>query len=283
MIVNSKEILREAYKNKYAIPHFNINNLESTRYILEECEACKSPVIIGVSESAARYMGGYVTVATMIKNLHNFLNISVPVVIHLDHGSSVEECIKAIIAGFTSVMYDGSKLTIDENIKNLKTLIEYAEKFDISIEGEVGVISKTSDNNLDLIAYSNVEECIKLCKDAKIDALAPSIGNKHGLYKGTPNINLDLLSIINTKLNIPLVLHGGSFIPNDIIEKLIDLGICKININTELQYKWALGVKEYLNGNKEEIDPRKIISSGEKLMKDEIRNKINLFKSFNKS
>lgn len=283
MIVNSKELLNRAYKNKYAIPQFNINNLESTRYILEECESCKSPVIVGVSETAAQYMGGYVTVATMIKNLHNFLNITVPVVIHLDHGSSIEECIKAIIAGFTSVMYDGSKLTIEENIKNLKTLIEYAEKFDISVEAEVGVILKTSDNNLGDIAYSNVEECTKLYSEVKIDSLAPSIGNQHGIYKGTPNINLDLLNSINESLKIPLVLHGGSFIQNDTIEKLINLGICKININTELQYKWALGVRNFLKENQEEIDFRKIVGSGEKLMKEEIRNKINLFKSFNKS
>lgn len=283
VIVNSKKLLRDAYLNKYAIPHFNINNLEWCKYILEECEKNNSPVILGVSESAQKYMGGYNTVVSMINNLISFLNINIPVVIHLDHGSTVEECIKAIDAGFTSVMYDGSKLDIRENIKNLKIVKEYADMYDVSVEAEIGHIEDAKDTKLDSIAYANIDDCIKLVEETGVDSIAPAIGNAHGLYKYPVNINFKLLNDINSKVHIPLVLHGGSGISDELIEKLIAQGISKININTELQSKWAIGVRKYLNDNKDAIDPRKIIESGQHLMKEEIKHKLILFKSIDKA
>lgn len=279
MIVNSKQLLKKAQKEKYAVPHFNINNLEWCKYILEECNDNKSPVIISVSEKTADYMGGYKTVVDIIKDMHEYYKINIPVVIHLDHAKSIESCINAINAGFTSIMYDGSVLGINLNIKNLKQVCEYAKKYDVSVEGEVGVINN---NNVD-VAYASIGDCISICKNASIDSLAPSIGNVHGIYKGIPKINLKLVEEISNKTNIPLVLHGASFIPDETIEKLINIGVSKININTELQDEWAKEVRNFLNINKYEIDPKKIISSGEKNIKNKIREKLILFKSINKA
>lgn len=279
MIINSKQLLKKAYKEKYAVPHFNINNLEWCKYILEECNDNKSPVIISVSEKTADYMGGYKTVVDIIKDMYEYYKINIPLVIHLDHAKSIESCINAINAGFTSIMYDGSSLDINLNIKNLKQVCEYAKKYDVSVEGEVGVINN---NNID-VAYASIGDCINICNNTSIDSLAPSIGNVHGIYKEIPKINLKLVEQISNRTNIPLVLHGASFIPNQTIEKLINLGISKININTELQNEWAKEIRKFLNLNKDEIDPKKIISSGEKNIKNKIREKLILFKSINKA
>lgn len=279
MIVNSKQLLKKAQKEKYAVPHFNINNLEWCKYILEECNDNKSPVIISVSEKTADYMGGYKTVVDIIKDMHEYYKINIPVVIHLDHAKSIESCINAINAGFTSIMYDGSVLGINLNIENLKQVCEYAKKYDVSVEGEVGVINN---NNVD-VAYASIGDCISIYKNTSIDSLAPSIGNVHGIYKEIPKINLKLVEEISNKTNIPLVLHGASFIPDETIEKLINIGVSKININTELQDEWAKEVRNFLNINKYEIDPKKIISSGEKNIKNKIREKLILFKSINKA
>lgn len=282
MIVNAKEMLLKAKKEKYAVPHFNINNLEWIRYILEECEKNNSPVILGVSEGAAKYMGGYVVVASLVKNLHNALNITVPVAIHLDHGSSPEECIKAIKAGFTSVMYDGSKETLEENIKKTKEVVDFAKKFDITVEAELGHIGGVEDGIVDEIAYAKLEDCIKLCKETNVDFLAPALGSSHGIYEGIPKLNFELMKQISDEVDLPLVLHGGSGIPDELIKKSIECGITKINVNTELQIAWSNQVRKYLS-ECNEYDPRKIIKSGETNMKNTIRDKIILFNSKNKS
>ena len=282
MIVNAKEMLLKAKKEKYAVPHFNINNLEWIRYILEECEKNNSPVILGVSEGAAKYMGGYVVVASLVKNLHNSLNITVPVAIHLDHGSSPEECIKAIKAGFTSVMYDGSKETLEENIKKTKEVVDFAKKFDVTVEAELGHIGGVEDDIIDEIAYAKLEDCIKLCKETNVDFLAPALGSSHGIYKGIPKLNFELMKQISEVVDLPLVLHGGSGIPDDLIKESIECGISKINVNTELQISWSNKVRKYLSEN-DEYDPRKIIQSGEIEMKNTIESKIILFNSKNKS
>lgn len=282
MIVNSKEMLLKAKKEKYAVPHFNINNLEWIRYILEECEKNNSPVILGVSEGAAKYMGGYVVVASLVKNLHNALNITVPVAIHLDHGSSPEECIKAIVAGFTSVMYDGSKETLEENIKKTKEVVDFAKQFDVTVEAELGHIGGVEDGIVDEIAYAKLEDCIKLCKEANIDFLAPALGSSHGIYKGIPKLNFELMKQISDYVDLPLVLHGGSGIPDELIKKSIEYGISKINVNTELQISWSNQVRKYLS-ECNEYDPRKIIKSGEINMKNTIGDKIILFNSKNKA
>lgn len=271
MIVNSHDILIKAKKNKIAIPHFNINNLEWTKYILEECNNNNSPVILGVSEGAIKYMGGTKTVASIVRALDNELKINVPVVLHLDHGSNFDICKKAIDDGFTSVMIDASLLSLEENIKITKKVVEYAEKYSVSVEAELGHIG---DNN-----YTNLEEAIRFVKETKIDSLAPAIGTVHGIYKSKPNLDIELCSKLSKELPIPLVLHGGSGLDDLTLKRVVNAGISKVNINTELQIVWSNAVKKYLMENGTVYDPRKIISAGETEMKRVIRDKINILSS----
>lgn len=279
MIENAKKILEKAKTNKYAIPHFNINNLEWTRFILEECNNLNSPVIIGVSEGAAKYMGGYKTISNLVKNLVEYLNIEIPVIIHLDHGSSVEECKKAIDQGFTSVMFDGSKYSLVENINMTKEVVEYAKKYNVTVEAEIGHIGGEEDGVADELAYANVNDAIKLYEETKIDFLAPALGSVHGIYKGKTNLNFERMKKIYDATNIPLVLHGGTGIPDDLIEEAIKNGVSKININTELQIAWSNEVKKYMFENNNIYDPRKIIKSGEIELKKVVRSKVILFGS----
>ena len=279
MIENAKKILEKAKTNKYAIPHFNINNLEWTRFILEECNNLNSPVIIGVSEGAAKYMGGYKTISNLVKNLVEYLNIEIPVIIHLDHGSSVEECKKAIDQGFTSVMFDGSKYSLIENINMTKEVVEYAKKYNVTVEAEIGHIGGEEDGVADELAYANVNDAIKLYEETKIDFLAPALGSVHGIYKGKTNLNFERMKKIYDATNIPLVLHGGTGIPDDLIEEAIKNGVSKININTELQIAWSNEVKKYMFENNNIYDPRKIIKSGEIELKKVVRSKVILFGS----
>lgn len=271
MLTNMKEILEKASKENYAIAQFNINNLEWTRFILEECEQQNQPVILGVSEGAIKYMGGYNTVVNLIKNLIKDLNITIPVSIHLDHGSSVESCKKAIEAGFTSVMIDSSKKNIEENIKDTKEVIELAHP-NILVESEVGPIGTLKKDQM----YTNIEDCVKLSK-TNINLLAPAIGNKHGIYDGQPVLDFKLLQEIKEKTQLPLVLHGASGLDDKQIKKCIENGINKINFNTDLQIAWAEDVRNYIKENNV-YDPRKIIKAGEKALKNKIKEKLELLK-----
>ena len=268
MIVNSKELLIEAKKKKKCIFQFNINNLEWTRFILEECEYLEEPVILGISESTVEYMGGYKTISNLIKNLCIYLNITIPVVIHLDHGKTFDSCKKAIDNVFTSVMIDASKYNIDENINITKKVCDYAHKKNVTVECEMGYI-KTEEEDVEL---TKVADAIRLIKETNADALAPSVGNAHGIYRNKANLDYNRISQISHEVNIPLVLHGGSGLSNEQIKQAIDCGICKLNINTELQQAWASGVRKYLLEN-DEYDPRKIIKSGESNIKKVIENK----------
>ena len=272
MIINSKKVLLDAKKNKIAIPHFNINNLEWTKYILEECNRNNCPVILGVSEGAIKYMGGTKTVANIIKALDEELNIKIPVIIHLDHGSSIEMCKKAIDDGFTSVMIDASKYSLEENIKLTKEVVEYAKKNNVTVEAELGHIGEDK-------LYANVEESKIFVKETNIDSLAPAIGTVHGIYKSEPNLDIELCNKISKEVDIPLVLHGGSGLDDETLKKVIQAGICKININTELQQVWSKAVRKYLEENESVYDPRKIISSGEEEMKKIIKHKIDVLSS----
>ena len=276
MLVNFIEMLNKAKKEKYAIPHFNINNLEWTKYILEECQKLNIPVILGVSDGAATYMGGYNTIYGMVTGLINDLGITIPVCLHVDHGSS-ETCKKAIDAGFTSVMIDASKLPLEENIKVTKEVVDYAHSKGVSVEAEVGHIGGTEDNITSIETNATLDECISLYENTKIDAIAPALGSVHGFYKGEPNLDFDRMKLINETLPIPLVLHGGSGIPDDQIKKAIECGTSKINVNTELQYAWTQGVREKLKIDNEVYDPRKVIGSGEINLKEIIDKKVSLF------
>ena len=280
MLVNTKVLLEKAKNGNYAIPQFNINNLEWTKYILEECNKNNSPVILGVSESAIKYMGGYNVVSYLVTLLIKDLDITIPVSLHLDHGSSFESCKKAVDAGFTSVMIDASEYDIDKNIEITKQVVDYAHKNNVSVEAEIGIISKNKEVLED--NYASVEESIKLYKSTNIDSLAPSVGTMHGLYKEKPNLNFERIKEIKDALNIPLVLHGGTGIPDEDIQKCIECGIKKININTELQVVWSNSIKEYIKNNSDVYDPRKIISSGEENIKKVIKDKLHILGSFNK-
>ena len=271
-------MLMNAKHNHKAIFHFNINNLEWTKWILEKCNELNEPVILGVSENAISYMGGYNVIVSIVKSLINDLNISIPVCLHLDHGKSVESCKKAIDAGFTSVMIDLSKLCLEDNINETKKVVLYAKEKDISVEAEIGSMGSIDNNNLDLGSKTNLSDCLKFVNETKVDSIAASVGTIHGIYKGELDIDYKLIENISNSIEIPLVLHGGSGLSNDILKKCIESGITKININSDLQYEWSLGVREYLNNNKEVIDPRKIISSGEDKFKKMLENKININK-----
>lgn len=277
MLVNSIKMLQDAKKGGYAIPQFNINNLEWTKYILEECQNNNVPVILGVSEGAAKYMGGFFTVAQLVKGLISDLNITIDVCLHLDHGSSFEKCKNAIDCGFTSVMIDASKYEIEENVKITKEVVDYAHEKGISVEAEVGHIGGDEDGVSNDIYHATLEDCIKLYKETNIDSIAPALGSVHGLYKGLPNLNFERMSLINETLDIPLVLHGGTGIPNDDIKKAISCGISKININTELQVAWHDAVLSFVKENEKVYDPRKVIGSGQASMRKTIVDKINLF------
>ena len=276
MLVNMIEILNAAKENKYAVAQFNINNLEWTRFILEECNKLNVPVILGVSEGALKYMGGYETVANLVKNLIKYLGVAIPVSIHLDHGSSYESCKDAIDAGFTSVMIDASKYELEENIRITKSVVEYAHDKNISVEAEIGHVGENNNGTISEIKYAEVDDCVRFCNETNIDFLAPALGSVHGPYIGEPNLNFVRMKEIRSACNIPLVLHGGSGIYDEQIKEAINCGICKININTELQQVWASGVREYLKENINIYDPRKIIKAGENNIKKIIDEKISL-------
>lgn len=283
MLVNMKDMLLKAKENKYAVPHFNINNLEWTKFILEECEELRSPVILGVSEGATKYMGGYNVVADMVRALVSSLNITVPVALHLDHGSNFDNCKKALDAGFTSVMIDASKHALEENIRITKEVVDYAKGFNATVEAEIGHIGGEEDGMSGGILYADVLECIELVEKTNIDALAPALGSVHGLYKGEPKLEFNLMKEIGLKTNMPLVLHGGTGIPDYQIKQAIECGTTKININTELQIAWTNGVREFLSNDSKVYDPRKVIKGGESNIKKAIKEKIELLGSLNKA
>ncbi|MGY5139754.1 class II fructose-1,6-bisphosphate aldolase [Mycoplasmopsis gallinarum] len=264
-LVNAKAMLQDAYKNHYAVPHINTNNLEWTKAILLTAQKNNCPLIIGVSEGAIKYMGGYKTVANLVKNLIEELNITVDIALHLDHGS-YEACLKAIDNGFTSVMFDGSKLNFEENLNLTKKLIEICKIKNISLEVEVGSIGGEEDGiiaNGELADLSEAKELANL----GIDVLAAGIGNIHGPYPTNWNgLNFDKLQELHQNLNIGIVLHGGSGIPYEQVAKAIELGVTKININTELQQANHQAIREFILSNKDlenkNYDPRKLLKPG---------------------
>ncbi len=282
MLVNMDKMLKKAQREHYAVAQFNINNLEWTRFILEECNSNSSPVILGVSEGAIKYMGGYKIVVDMVNDLIAYLNITIPVSIHLDHASSFESCKKAIDAGFTSVMIDASSETLDNNINITKQVVDYAKDHNVTVEGEIGHIGSNEDSNNNGILYANVEDCIKYVQATNIDFLAPALGSVHGPYHGKPILNFDRMIEIAHQTKLPLVLHGGSGIYDEQIRQAIDCGIVKLNINTELQMAWTKAVRIKLQDDKEVYDPRKIIKAGEEALKKVVRDKIQLLGSFHK-
>ncbi|MBR3660441.1 MAG: class II fructose-bisphosphate aldolase family protein [Bacilli bacterium] len=276
MLVNGKEILIEAKRQNKAIFHFNINNLEWTKYILLECNKLNISVILGVSESAVNYMGGYNTVVNLVKGLIKDLDIKINVILHLDHGKSFESCKNAIDAGFTSVMIDGSLKELEENIRITKQVVEYAHMKEVTVEAELGAMGELKDDQVSFGKLTNVSDCLEFVNKTKIDSLAASVGTVHGKYTKELNIDYNLIKDIADSIDIPLVLHGGSGLSNDILKKCVLSGITKINVNSDLQDAWSKGVRKFLEENKSVIDPRKIILSGINNLTKEIDNKINI-------
>ncbi len=279
MIVNMKNELIDAKKKGYAIPQFNVNNLEWAKYILKTCNLYRSPVIMGFTESAIEYMGGYHTASGLIYDLVHDLHITVPVSIHLDHGTSVLSCKKAIDASFTSVMIDASLKRIDTNIDMTNEVIEYARGKRVIVESEIGLIGKHDEGDT---KNASVTGSIIFVKKTKVDLLAPAVGNVHGIYKEFPNINVKLIKEISENTDLPLVLHGASGINNKTLRECIKNGICKVNINTDLQVAWAKEVRKLLETDSSVYDPRKIISSGEKAVVKVIKEKLETLNSINR-
>ncbi len=287
MLVSAEKMLKKALDEKYAVGQFNINNLEWTKAILETAEELKSPVILGVSEGAGKYMGGFKTVVGMVKGMVEELNITIPVAIHLDHGS-YEGTKKAIEAGFTSVMFDGSHYPIDENVEKTKEIVELAHSKGISVEAEVGSIGGEEDGVVGAGEIADPNECKRIA-DLGIDFLAAGIGNIHGQYpENWKGLDFAALANIQEKIgDMPLVLHGGTGISAEMIKESISLGVSKINVNTECQLAFAAATRKYIEEGKDKegkgFDPRKLLAPGTAAIKDVVKEKMEIFGSINKA
>lgn len=279
-LVSMKEMMIQGKEQGYAIGQFNLNNLEYTQAILQAAEEEKSPVILGVSEGAARYMGGFKTVVMMVKGLMEDYGTTVPVAIHLDHGSSFEKCKEAIEAGFTSVMIDASSKSLEENIEITKKVVDFAKQHNVSVEAELGVVGGQEDDVIaDGVIYADPAECRELVDQTGIDCLAPALGSVHGPYKGEPNLGFEEMEEISKQGDIPLVLHGGTGIPTKDIQRAISLGTSKINVNTENQIQGTKAVRDVLNEDSEVYDPRKYLGPMREAIKATVIGKMREFGS----
>jgi fructose-bisphosphate aldolase class II len=287
MLVSAKEMLDKAKAGHYAVGHFNINNLEWAKAVLLTAQELKSPVILGVSEGAGKYMTGFKTVAAMVKAMDEELGITVPVALHLDHGT-YEGCYKCIKAGFTSIMFDGSHYSIEENIEKTKELVAVAHRLGLSIEAEVGSIGGEEDGVIGMGECADPNEC-KAIADLGVDMLAAGIGNIHGKYPANwKGLSFETLAAVQELTGeLPLVLHGGTGIPTDMIKKAISLGVAKINVNTECQLAFAAATREYIEAGKDlegkGFDPRKLLAPGFEAIKATVKEKMEIFGSIDKA
>ena len=287
MLVSAKEMLQKAKQGHYAVGQFNINNLEWTKIILQTAQELNSPVILGVSEGAGKYMCGYTTVVGMVNGMLKELNITVPVALHLDHGS-YEACLKCVEAGFSSIMFDGSHYPIDENVTKTTELVKIAHDKGMSIEAEVGAIGGEEDGVIGAGECADPEEC-KAIADLGVDMLAAGIGNIHGKYpENWAGLSFETLDAVQQKTGeMPLVLHGGTGIPEDMIKKAISLGVAKINVNTECQISFTAAVRKYIEDGKDlegkGFDPRKVLAPGVEAIKATVTEKMELFGSVGKA
>ena len=287
MLVSAKEMLDKAKAGHYAVGHFNINNLEWTKAILLTAQENNSPVILGVSEGAGKYMGGYTTIVGMVNGMIKELGITVPVALHLDHGSyeAAKECIEK---GFSSVMFDGSKYSIEENVEKTKEIVALAHSKGISVEAEVGAIGGEEDGVLGGGEIADPDECASIC-ELGVDMLAAGIGNIHGVYpENWAGLRLDVLAQIQEKTGtMPLVLHGGTGIPDEMVKDAISKGVSKINVNTECQIVFTAAVRKYFEENmdqqKKGFDPRKVLKPAFEAIKEKVKEKMELFGSINKA
>ncbi len=287
MLVSAKDMLNKAKAGKYAVGQFNINNLEWTKAVLLTAQEVSSPVILGVSEGAGKYMGGYKTVSAMVKAMIEELKITVPVALHLDHGS-YDGCYKCIEAGFSSIMFDGSHYPIEENVAKTKELVKVCEEKGLSLEAEVGSIGGEEDGVVGMGECADPNEC-KMIADLNVTMLAAGIGNIHGKYpENWAGLSFDTLDAIQKLTgDMPLVLHGGTGIPEEMIKQAISLGVAKINVNTECQLSFAAATRKYIEAGKDlegkGFDPRKLLGPGFEAIKATVKEKMELFGSVNKA
>ena len=287
MLVSATEMLKKAVEGHYAAGQFNINNLEWTKAILATAQELNSPVILGVSEGAGKYMTGFKTVSAMVKAMIEEMNITVPVALHLDHGT-YDGCYKCIKAGFSSIMFDGSHYAIEENVEKTKELVKVAHAMGLSIEAEVGSIGGEEDGVIGMGECADPNEC-KMIADLGVDFLAAGIGNIHGKYPANwQGLSFETLAAVKEKVgDLPLVLHGGTGIPADMIKKAIDLGVAKINVNTECQLSFADATRKYVEAGKDlegkGFDPRKLLAPGAEAIKATVKEKMELFGSVGKA
>ena len=287
MLVSAEEMLKKAKAGHYAVGQFNINNLEWTKSILLTAQVLKSPVILGVSEGAGKYMTGYKTVVGMVKGMMEEMNITVPVALHLDHGS-FEGCLKCVEAGFSSIMFDGSHYPIEENVEKTKELVGICKERGISLEAEVGAIGGEEDGVIGAGECADPKEC-KMVADLGVTMLAAGIGNIHGKYPANwAGLSFETLDAIQKETGeMPLVLHGGTGIPADMIKKAITLGVSKINVNTECQLAFQEATRAYIEAGKDlegkGFDPRKLLAPGAEAIKKTVKEKMELFGSVGKA
>ena len=282
-LVSMTEMLKKAKEGHYAVGQFNINNLEWTQAVLQAAVENNSPIILGVSEGAGKYMGGPVAVVGMVNGLLEAMDVKVPVALHLDHGSSFDVCKQYIDAGFSSVMFDHSHYPIDENIALTKEVVAYAHPKNVSVEAEVGTVGGTEDGVTGGIKYADLEECKRMVSEGQIDALAAALGSVHGTYAGEPVLGFDEMLAISEATGAPLVLHGGSGIPEFQIKKAIERGHAKINVNTELQQQWTAAVRAKLAADSEVYDPRKVIAPGKEAIVKTTKEIMDMFGSTGKA
>ncbi|MDU5142514.1 MAG: class II fructose-1,6-bisphosphate aldolase [Paenibacillus dendritiformis] len=269
------EMLQRALKENYAVGQFNINGLLWVQAILQAAEEARSPVILAASDRLIEYLGGFATIASMVKAVKEELEITVPVALHLDHGSSFSRCVQAIDAGFSSVMYDGSHLPIQDNIANTHKVTAYAHAHGVSVEAEVGSVGGMEDGLVGGIRYADLSECERLVREAGVDALAPALGSVHGKYQGEPVLGFKEMQAIAEAVRIPLVLHGASGIPLPQLKRAIELGHAKVNYNTELVTAWAEAVRTVMEENPSLCEPRAIMMPAKEALVAKVKEKIN--------
>lgn len=280
-----KKMLQDAKENQYAIGQFNLNSILWATPILQAAEEEMSPVILGTSNRLVDYLGGFETLVHAIKKLAEYHKITVPVALHLDHGESVEACFEAIDAGYQSVMIDGSRYPIEENIAITKKVTSYAKQFGVSVEAEVGTVGGSEDGLTGEVQYADPDDCLLLVEETGIDALAAALGSVHGPYKGEPKLGFEEMEEISKRTDVPLVLHGGSGIPPHQIQQAIKLGHAKINVNTECAQAWTKGLTSFLTNEKnvDVYEPRLITEQAMENIKEVVKAKIQEFGSNNKA
>jgi|SRR5699024_2786498 len=265
-----KKYILDAFENHYAIPQINVNGLIWIEGALKAAQESHSPIIIGTTDKNIPFLGGYEFIAETIKKKIKTMNVTVPVIVHLDHGLSVEGCKKAVDAGYDSVMFDGSKLPIEENTRLTREVAEYAHSNNVYVEGEVGAVGGSEDGMTSNLKYASFEDCVSLAKGSYIDTLAPALGSVHGEYVGEPDLDFNKMKKINDVLNLPLVLHGASGLSDNDIQEAISYGHAKINFNTEINLAWSTAMREFLISNPNTISPQEIINPSINVIKETV-------------